>query len=268
MIEINLLKQGHGVLYRQEYVENNVAHQRAKILLLLILLLSSLTMYLTLAKPSSLNKFIIAKLFDHLDVIWFEESRSSLKIWYDEKVLSDEESISAREVTDYILDVVKAMFLKKEAERKEAFNVRIASTPLSAEADSIQKDLLAKGFQSDRGTYKERADKFLVIIDLAQTSENVDRVLDKINSSDDAWEIRKSGNNEIQLISQSFFSIKKAEQLKELIKKKGFKSDITKINTPVVFHEVRIGNFKDREQAVLQLKKLQKEGLEGAIVKR
>ena len=268
MIEINLLKQGHGVLYRQGYVEKNVALQRAKIFLLLILLLSSLTMYLTPAKPSSLNKFIIAKLFDHLDIIWFEESESSLKTWYDEKIPSDEESISAREVTDYILDAVKAMFLKKETERKEAFNVRVAATPLSAEADSIQKDLLSKGFQSDRSTYKERADKFLVIIDLAQTSENVDRVLDKINSSDEAWEIRKSGNNEIQLVSQSFFSIKKAEQLKELIKKKGFKSDITKINTPVLFHEVLIGKFEDREQAVLQLKKLQKDGLEGTIVER
>jgi|GEM_PF-1829230 len=62
MIEINLLKQGHGILYRQKYIRTNVAHRRTKIFLLLILLLSSLAVYFTPAKISNINKFIAAKL--------------------------------------------------------------------------------------------------------------------------------------------------------------------------------------------------------------
>ena len=85
MIEINLLKQGHGILYRQKHIKINAAYRRTKILLLLILLLLSLAVYFTLAKTSNINKFIVTKLFNHLDIVWFEENSPSFLRWFKEK---------------------------------------------------------------------------------------------------------------------------------------------------------------------------------------
>jgi len=257
MIEINLLKQGHGILYRQKYIERNIAHRRAKIFLLLILLLSSLIVYLTPAKPSNFGKFIIAKLFDHLDIVWFEENVLSLK-----------DNILIKELKENTSGIAGKIFPEKKGVKEEAFYVRVSSTLSSEEADAIQKDLLTKGFQSDQGIYRERTEKFLVVINLAKTQESAESVLKKINIPEVTWEIQKSENKEIEIISPSSFSLDKAEQIKALIIKKGFKAEITKINIPVVFHEVLVGQFKDKERALPVLNKLRRAAIQGRIVKR
>lgn len=262
MIEINLLKQGHGILYRQKHIERNIAHRRTKVALLLVLLLSSLTLYLTPAKSSNINKFIVATLFDNLDVIWFEESSSSFKIWLEENVFPLKDQISIQKFTGYVSGITEIIFPKKET-----FYVRAASTLLSEEADAIQKNLLANGFQSDRGIYSGRVDKFFVVINLAQTQESVDNVLDTITTPNATWEIQVSENKGTEIISQSLFSFKEAEQIKMQIQKKGLKGKITKKKLPTVFHEVRVGKFKNRASAVRMLNKLQKAGMEGTIVK-
>ncbi len=223
MIEINLLKQGHGILYRQKYIKKNVAHQRTKILLLSILLLSSLTVYFTPAKTSNINKFVIAKLFDHLDIVWFEENSSSFLRWFEENLFLLKDQISFQKLKDYSSGIVKKILPKEET-----FYVRVASTFLPEEADTIQKDILAKGFQSDRGTYSKQTDKFFVVIDLAQTQKSVDSVLDTITAHNTAWEIQVSENKETKIISQSFFFLKEAEQIKKQILKKGLKGKIIK----------------------------------------
>ena len=60
----------------------------------------------------------------------------------------------------------------------------------------------------------------------------------------------------------------KAEQIKKRILKKGLKGKIIKKKSPTIFHEVRVGKFKDREHAIHLLNQLQKAGVEGAIVRR
>ena len=263
MIEINLLKQGHGILYRQKHIKINVAHRRTKIVLLLILLLSSLAVYFMPAKTSNINKFIVAKLFNSLNIVWFEESSSSFLRWFEENLLLLKDQSSFQKLRGYGSGIEKIILPKEET-----FYVRVASTLLPEEVDTIQKDLLAKGFQSDRGTYSDWADKFFVVIDLTQTQKSVDSVLDTITALNAAWEIQVSENKETEIISQSFFFHEKAEQIKKLILKKGLKGKIIKKKSPTIFHEVRVGKFKDREHAIHLLNQLQKAGMEGTIVRR
>ena len=94
--------------------------------------------------------------------------------------------------------------------KENFFYVRVASTLLPEEADAIQKDILAKGFQSDRGTYSKQADRFFVVIDLAQTQKSIDSVLDTITAPNAAWEIQLIENKETDIIHQTFFSLEEA----------------------------------------------------------
>tara|TARA_B100000315_G_scaffold243238_1_gene266402 strand:- start:788 stop:1579 length:792 start_codon:yes stop_codon:yes gene_type:complete len=263
MIEINLLKQGHGILYRQKYIKKNIVHRRTKILLLLILLLSSLTVYFTPGKSSHLNKFIIAKLISHLDIVWFEEKSPSFPRWFEDNLLLFKDQMSFQKFRGYTSGIVRNIIPKEET-----FYVRVASTLFPEEADTIQKDILAKGFESDRGTYSKRADKFFVVIDQAQTKKSVDSVLDAITDLSAAWEIQVSENKETEIISQSFFFLKEAEQIKKQILKKGLKGKIIIKKLPTIFHEVRVGKFKNRAHAIHLLNQLQKAGMEGTILKR
>ena len=263
MIEINLLKQGHGILYRQKYIQKTVAHRRTKTLLLFILLLSSLTIYFTPAKTSNINKFVVAKLFDNLDIVWFEGNTSSFPRWFEENFLLLKDRISFQQLGEFAAGIVNKIIPKEEI-----FYVRVASTLFPEEADTIQKDILAKGFQSDRGTYSERADKFFVVVDLTQTKKSVDSVLDAITAPNATWEIQVSENKETEIISQSFISLEEANKIKKQTLKKGLKGKIVAIKLPTKFYEVRVGKFTDRENAIPLLNQLQKAGVKGTIVKR
>ena len=114
MIEINLLKQGHGILYRQKYIRTNVAHRRTKIVLLLILLLSSLAVYFMPAKTSNINKFIVAKLFNSLNIVWFEESSSSFLRWFEENLLLLKDQSSFQKLRGYGSGIEKIILPKEE----------------------------------------------------------------------------------------------------------------------------------------------------------
>lgn len=210
----------------------------------------------------------MSKFFDHLDTIWFEESSSPFKIWLEENVLSLNDKISIQQLKDYASGIVEIISPKKESAKEDFFYVRVASTLLPEEVDTIQKDLLSKGFQSERDTYKKLINNFFVIIDPSQTQDNVDSILASINVPDVNWEIKISEDEGSEIISQLFSSLKEAEDLKELITKKGFKGKVAKTNVPLVFHEVRTGKFKNREEAVRLLSQLQKTGMEGTIVKK
>lgn len=263
MIEINLLKQGHGILYKQKNIAKNVAHRRRKILLLLILLLSSLIVYFTPTKTSNLNSFLARKLLNHLDIVWFEESSSSFETRIEENVFPLKDQTFIQKLTGYVSGLAGDIFPKEEI-----FYVEVASTLSPEEAEAVQKNLFSKGFQSDRETYRELADKFFVVLDPTQTQESADDVFDKISTPNVTWEIQISGNKGTEIKSQSFFSYEEAEQIRKQIQKKGLKGKITKKKLPAIFHVVRAGKFKNREQALHLLNQLQKAGLEGTIVKR
>lgn len=274
MIEINLLNQGHGILYKQKNIEKNLAYRRAKIFLLLILLLSSvIALYLHMVKPSEFNNPLIVGFFKNLDIIWFEENIATHSNAPQERNflnadIGKEIQAGTKKLQNSALSREDEKLQKKAIAQEKAFYVKVASAILPESADIIQKDLLAKGFQSTRRTNEGLAKNYFVVIGPAKNQKSVESILEKIKNSDVNWEVQNIGKNGFQIVSQSFIFPKKAEQIEKQVKKKGLKGKIIQKNTPIKFHEVLIGKFNNKKEAVPVLEKIQKAGFKGIIVER
>ena len=274
MIEINLLKQGHGVLYRQKTIKKNISHRRAKIFLLLILLLTSyLTLHLDIERISALKYSLITLLFNNLEHKALknelpppniEQNNKTLPVLTPEKI-KNPIIIKKHEVSSEIQSQKKIS--EKNSEKQKAFYVKVASTILSDSADIVQKDILHKGFQSTRGREKGFAKKYFVVISSEKSQKNLKIIMEKVKDQKTTWDTQKTEKG-YQLISQSFVFLKKAERLKKQVIKKGLKGKIIHKKTPTSFHEVRVGNFETRDSAISMLKILQKKGIQGVVVER
>jgi cell division protein FtsN len=274
MIEINLLKQGHGVLYRQKSIRKNISHQRAKIFLLSILLLTSyLTFHLDIERISVLKYSLITLFFNNLDNKALkneslppnnEQKKKTLPVLTPDKI-KDPIIIKKHEVPTEIQS--KEKISEKNSEKQKVFYVKVASTILSESADIIQKDLLRKGLQSTRGKEKGLAKNFFVVISPEKSQKNLKIIMEKLKDQEVTWDTQKVEKG-YQVISQSFVFLKEAERLNKQVIKKGIKGKIIQKKTPTSFHEVRVGNFETRDGAISMLKKLQKKGIQGVIVKR
>lgn len=273
MIEINLLNQRYGILYKQKYIEKNLAHRRGKIFLLLILLLSSLIIfYLNLVQPSESRTPLIAHFLKHLDIVWFEEDIAPSNASQEKNPLNTDIGKNIQTGTKKLqnLDITKEdeKLQKKATVQEKAFYVKVASTILPESADLIQKDLLAKGFQSTRGTNKGLAKHYFVAIDPAKDQKSIETILAKIKNPDVDWKIQNTGKKGFKVVSQPFVFRKKAEQIEKQIKEKRIKGKIIQKIMPIKFHEVLIGKFNSDKEAVPLLEKIQKAGFKGIIVER
>lgn len=293
MIEINLLKSGHGVLYRQNTIRHNIAHRRSKIFLLLILLLTSyLTFHIDIEKVSALKYSLITLIFSQLDI---KDQKDELPPRKSEEKIKTQplstqnqakdqnikkkvkvsleiqsqkkDKISLKKHEDSTVNQSPKEKSGKNLEKQKFFHVKVASTILSESADVIEKDLLQKGFKSTRGRKMGVANKLFVIIYLGDNQKNLKIILEKIKGQEATWNPQKTEKG-YQLISQPIVFLKKAESLKKQVIKKGFKGKIIQRKTPTSFHEVWVGNFKTRESAISTLKKLQLKGIQGVIVER
>lgn len=280
MIEINLLTQGHGVLYRQKQIKKNLSYRRTKTFLLLTLLLSTLITSISshpgLVKPSKFQNFLITSLFKHLEDIWSNPKNnvSPLSIRQKKGILNHETPIDKKNPgkikrsNNSTAVPEEPKIQEKEAKQEKAFFVKVASTILSESADVIQKDLLLKGFQSTRGTDKIPAKNFFIIIGPEKNPKRLKSIMEAIKNPRATWRIEKRGNNSFQISSRSFFFIEEAEKLKNKILKKGLKANIIQKKVLTLFHEVRVGKFKKRKNANPLLKQLEKAGIKGIIVER
>lgn len=274
MIEINLLKPGHGMLYRQKSIRKSISHRRAKIFLLSILLLTSyLTFHLDIERISVLKYSLITLLFNNLDNKAVknespppnnEQKKKTLPVLTPDKT-KDQIIIKKHEVPTQIQSQKKIS--GKNSEKQKVFYVKVASTILSESADIIQKDLLRKGLQSTRGRDKGLAKKFFVVINPEKSQKNLKIIMGKVKDLEVTWDTQKTEKGYL-VISQSFVFLKEAERLIKQVIKKGIKGKIIQKKTPTSFHEVRVGNFNTRDSAISMLKKLQKKEIQGVIVER
>lgn len=287
MIEINLLKQGHGILYKQKNIEKALSHRRARLFLLLILLITSaITLYLNQVKLSGSGSLLISKLFGHIEIVWLEEDTAPFKTPQEKSLALEKMSVAERTQTktektklpektpEQVPEKIPAeiptekKILNKEKIIEKAFYVKVTSTILPESADVVQKDILAKGFQSIHGTKNGFSKSFFVAISPEENRKSVEEILEISNIPNILWNIGKAENRKTQITSQPFIFRKKAEKLKRQINKKGLKGSILHKKVPTLFHEVLVGKFQDRKQAVPVLKQLQKAGIKGFIVKR
>lgn len=278
MIEINLLTQGHGLLYKQKQIKKNLSYRRAKTFLLLTLLLSTLITSISsrpnLVIPPNFQNFLITSLFKHLEDIWSKNNFSSPAIQQKKGILNYETPIDKKDqgkikrLNNSTVVLEKQKIQEKEPKKEKAFYVKVASTILSESADVIQKNILLKGFQSTRGIDKIPAKNFFIIIGPEKDPKRVKNIIETIKNSRATWRVEKRGNNSFQISNHSFFFIEEAEKFKKLLLEKGLKVNIIQKKVLTSFHEVRVGKFKKRKNATPLLKQLKKAGIKGIIVER